>query len=467
MNPFRNILRLSIGDFFAKTLGFLVFVYLARILGVSTYGVLELAIAILAYLLLLGDGGLELWATRAVARGGDVAELAGRVIPLRLILAGAGFGALLALLPFLPAYPGLRTLLLVFATTVVAQALSVKWVFMGQERLGGVARGLVLAQLIFALGVVATVRGPEQVVLVAVFRALADFAVAGFFWRRFAPTWRRGERRFSLAGGGATLRPALTLGAAHGLALMSFNFDALLIGLLLGPAAVGLYGAAYKPVLVLLALPVSYFIGLFPILARTHHQGRAAFDEVVAASFRLMAVVALPVGLCGTFLASPIIELLFGSPYAEAAPIFRLLAWSAVMTILRGTFRQSLNAAERQDLDLRCAATATGVNVLLTVILVRRLGPVGAAMATLVSEALWLTLALSWFRRHVSRTPLLAALWPSLVAGGLMAVALWGSRPTVPWAGQALLGLGVYAGTLLLLGQGPPLRRALSPRWRP
>ena len=59
-NPFRNILKLAAGDFLAKTLYFFSFVYLARVLGVNTFGVLEFANSLLTYLLLMADAGLEI-----------------------------------------------------------------------------------------------------------------------------------------------------------------------------------------------------------------------------------------------------------------------------------------------------------------------------------------------------------------------------------------------------------------------
>jgi O-antigen/teichoic acid export membrane protein len=71
MNPFRNILTLSIGDFIAKAAYFLSFVYMAQKLGVANYGVLEFAIAVRTYLLLLADAGLDLWAVREAAKGVD------------------------------------------------------------------------------------------------------------------------------------------------------------------------------------------------------------------------------------------------------------------------------------------------------------------------------------------------------------------------------------------------------------
>src|SRR5688500_15152449 len=87
LNPFRNIFRLSVGDFIAKALNFLAFVFLARTLGVESYGVLELAIAIQVYLLLAGDAGLELWATREAARGADTRDLINGVLSIRVLLA--------------------------------------------------------------------------------------------------------------------------------------------------------------------------------------------------------------------------------------------------------------------------------------------------------------------------------------------------------------------------------------------
>ncbi len=466
MNPLRNILRLSTGELVARALGFLAFVHLARRLGVETFGVLEWAISVTAYLLLAADSGVDLWATRSSARGSDPGELAGRVVSLRLLLAAAVFTLLLLLLPLMPAYPRLRPLLVIFGLTLFAQAASLKWAFLGAEDMRGVAQGLILAQAVFALAVFALVRTPDQVLFVALARLAADLATAAFFWARFIG--RRGRRPagWSLGGSMSILRPALALGAASALGLMSFNFDTLVIGPLLGPAAVGLYGAAYKPVIVALALPLSWFAGLFPVLARSRGESPAAFDAVVAASVRLLAAIALPIGVGATFLAEPIVDLLFGEPYAASAPIFRLLAWSAVLTILRGTFRQSLAAVGRHDLDLRCAALATGANVVLTVALIPSLGLMGAALATVVSEGLWLALAHHWFHHRVAATPLAGALWPALAAAAVMAGALWAGR-SLFWVGQAAVGVAAYAGALILLGQGPPLGRALARDWRP
>ena len=46
--------------------------YLARILGVANFGVLEFAGSVLAYLLLIADCGFEMWGTREAANSSDI-----------------------------------------------------------------------------------------------------------------------------------------------------------------------------------------------------------------------------------------------------------------------------------------------------------------------------------------------------------------------------------------------------------
>lgn len=452
VDAFRNIFRLSVGDFVAKTLNFLAFVYLARTLGVEGYGVLEFALSLLTYFLLFADGGLELWATREAASGTDTRNLVARIVPLRFILAVGSFCVLLLVLLLLPDYPGLRSIMILFGLTLFSQAINLKWVFMGQEKMTGVAVGLVIAQIVFAVAIFALVRSPRAIVWVPILRLVSDLAMAVYFGRLFVKMHGDLRLKFTLRKPGTTLRPALPLGASHGLAFMSYNFDTILLGLLLTPAAVGLYSAAYKPVTVVLAMPTTYFIGLFPTLARTYTQNRDAFSEIVNRSFGLAALCAVPLGIGGLFLASPIINFLFGPAYASSVPVLQILVWSAALVILRGTFRQSLNGAGRAGLDLRCAGASVLLNITLNLVLIPRYGIIGAAVATLVSEMLWFSMAYYYFSRYISRLKLLPLLHQPVTAAIVMGIFLFLAEPMF-WGLRLGLGVLVYFGTLLLLGE--------------
>ena len=450
MNPLWRILQLCLGDFLAKTLSFLAFVFLARMLGVANYGTLEFALSILTYFLLLGDGGLELWATREVARGTDVRQLAGQILPLRFLLAVGAFGVLLILTPALPDYPALKPILVLLGLTLFTQAANLKWIFMGQEKMIRVAQGLVTAQIVFSVAVFTFIHSPSGIVLIPILRVAGDLAMAVYFMWRFASEFGGLRLNLSLSGSYAVIRSALVMGAAYGLALMSYNFDALLLGFMLAPTAVGWYAAAYKPVLVVLALPVSFFLGLFPVLSRTYAESREEFRQIVTSSLRLASIFALPIGVGGVFLANPIIHLLFGPAYAESVLVFQILSCSAVLVILRGTYRQALSAAGWARVDLRCAAVSAGLNVCLNLLFIPHYGIVGAAVATLFSEMVWLTAASYSFCRYVDRV----SVWPMLMQPIVAAIAMGTGfvlTQSFFWPLQALISLLFYFGVLLLL----------------
>jgi O-antigen/teichoic acid export membrane protein len=452
MIPFRNLFRLFIGDFLAKTLYFLAFVYLARTLGVESYGTLEFALATITYFLVLADGGLELWATRTVAQGQDVRYLVGKVEPLRFLLAGGAFVILLVTLPLFPDYPGLDTLLLLFGLTLFTQAASLKWVFMGRERLSRVGSGLVISQVVFSLIVILLVQDPEDVIWVPILRLIGDLAMIIFFGWLFIQQFPGMWPKLSFLDAREVLRPALMMGASHGLAFMSYNFDTLLLGFMVGATAVGWYSAAYKPITAILAVPVTYFIGLFPTLSRTFNEGRHIFNTIVSRSLHLAVIFALPIGVGGMFLAADIIGFLFGDEYANSVLPLQILSWSAVFVILRGTYRQSLNAAGRQDLDLRCAGAAVALNVGLNVLLIPRFGIVGAAATTVASELLWLSMAMYYFYYRVARVSLFPMLWQPMLAALLMGVFLAFTQPLF-WILQGLIAALLYFCVLLLLGE--------------
>jgi O-antigen/teichoic acid export membrane protein len=457
MSPFRNTLTLSAGDFVAKATYFLAFVYLAHKLGISGYGVLEFALAVRTYLVLLADAGLELWAIREAAKGLDVRVLAARVIPARLVLAVVSL-AVTGLFMLGPGDPEFRRILPLLTLTVLLQAFNLKWVFMGRERMARVAIGLIASQLAFAACVFLLIRQPADLMLVPVAFLVSEFVIAAYFWRLFAKHHGRLKMVPDWTGIRSVMRPVLTLGAAQCLSLMSYNVDSVLIGVMLGPGPVGLYAAAYKPITAILAAPVTYFQGLFPSFARSFKEDRPQFSAMVLRSLRFTAIFAIPVGVGGTLLAGPVIELLFGPNYAAAIPVLRLLSWSAVLVTLRGNFRHTLNAAGKQHLDLSCAGVAASLNVALNLVLIPRYGIVGAAWATVSSEVAWFLLARYLFFRHVMVLPILPALWRPLLAGsGMAAVMLLTLQ--VPWIMRAVIGAGVYFIILAIAGE-PELKLA-------
>jgi O-antigen/teichoic acid export membrane protein len=432
-------------------MSFFAFVYLARTLGVASFGVLEFAGSVLTYLLLIADGGLEMWGTREAANATDLPALAARIVPIRLVLATISFVLLLAVLPLFPDYPSLRALLVIYGLTVFAQAASLKWLFMGQQSMSGVARGLVIGQAIFAATVVALVHSARGLVWVPVLRLVSDAITALYFARWFRRVHGRFPLRMTWAGMLTVLKPALTIGLSLAMGLLNYNFDAILLGFLRGATFVGWYNAAYKLILVGLSVAITYFTGLFPALSRLYVENLDEFRVLVRRTTEFWLAFVVPLVVGGTFLADPVIRFLYGAAYANSAAPFRVLVWSAALVILRWVYMDSLRATGHQGLDVRGAVASACVNVGLNILLIPRFGMTGAASATAIADIVWFVMSYYYFRRAVLPRESFPSLRGPLIGSCAMALVLWFTR-SINWPLRAGLSLVVYLLAQVLVG---------------
>ena len=445
-----SVLHLVGGDLASRALALVAFVYIARVVGADRFGTLEFAVSSLAYFLLLGDCGLEIWAIRATAMGLPVPHTAARVLALRILLSLLSYAVLFAITPAMPDYPRLPLMLLLFGLALIPQALNLKWVYVGRERMRTAAGGLLAAQIVFAAIVLIALRDPNNILWVPVARVLSELAGAVYFAVLYVREYGLPSLQLFGSESIGVLRGALAVGAVQGIGLLSYNFDMLLLGFLRTAADVGWYSAAYKPVTVALALPLACFGALFPGLARAHAAGKEQMIQLVRRSLRLTTALVLPVGILGSFLAGPAVILLFGAEYDRAAAPLQILCWSAVLVTIRSNFKHSLTAGRHSAVDLKSSSVAIAVNIILNLLFIPVWGAPGAAVATVISDIVWLSLAAAFFHSHIGSVGFWSALSKPAAAAVVMSACLFFTEALPAWE-RATFAVLVYAGTLVLL----------------
>src|SRR5262249_46375836 len=135
-------------------------------------------------------------------------------------------------------------------------------------------------------------------------------------------------------------------------------------------------------------LPNAAFGALYPAVTRWATAGipearaRAAFRRALAAV--LGAACAIAIGL--TFLAGPLVSLLYGARFAESAALLRLLAWTLVPLVPNTLIAARLFAAGRAWKVAWVSGLGAAATFELNAILVPLLGLAGAAWAVLGAE---------------------------------------------------------------------------------
>jgi O-antigen/teichoic acid export membrane protein len=184
-----------------------------------------------------------------------------------------------------------------------------------------------------------------------------------------------------------------------------------------------------------------YFFNLLPSLARCSQGPLVALHSLMHRSIQVTAWAALFLGVVATAFAGPIISLLYGPQYREAAAILRVLIWLIPLALISGHYHYALVAYDKQQLQFLSMACGAGVNVLLNLFLVPAYGGAGAACALIASEAFAWGVAYYFVRRTIAPIPAWRNICRPLLAGAALAGVLYLLPPLNLWmaGGSAIL----------------------------
>jgi O-antigen/teichoic acid export membrane protein len=390
-------------------LGYVAHVLLSRSLGVQGYGqyvillgwalVLTLPTRLgmdnsaLRYSTVYLEAGRH-GALRAFLRFGAFSILvAAAVVALGMIVVGRTAGGSnavallwaaalippLALLGFASAL--LRTARRIFASQFYDQALrpAVLIMLIGAAALGGTrltaASGMMLTALAAAIALVA--------ILIDLWRSFA-------FLRPVQPDYQEWRSWYAVA------IPLLAISIAQELLN---QLEILIIGYLGDARMAGLFSAAWRLAsLMPFGLQALAIIGAPMIASAYHRNDQGEMFHVARLNARIglgfAALVAVPVIAAGPWLLG-----IFGPEFRAAYPALVILTVGGAVNAFTGVVAYFLTLTGRERMALAIFAGALAISLLLNVILIPRLGVIGAAIASSSALAFWNLAMLAYVRR--------------------------------------------------------------------
>lgn len=432
----------------------------SRYLGLAEYGALTTAFAFVALFEVFTDFGVYTMASREIATKPEserhiVGNVASLSLSISVVVMAVAWGAAQLLYPgggtngeirqgvtillvqlavaapigaarahfvanqraYLAAFGEATAAAVTVAVTVVAVLLG--WGFPGV--MAGLASGRVAQAVVMAGAMSREVRG--------------SFAVDRAYWRRL-------------------LAISLPLGATLIINYLYFRLDVLLIGWLRDADDVAIYGLAYKVIEAFIVLPSYFMITLFPEIARMGADSER-LRSVMGQALAVMETLALPIVVLTVPLAGPIVRLIGGTQFEDAAPVLQILMIGLAVSFVNGVYGNALVALGRQSRLFWLSLLVLGVNVVLNLIAIPIWGVVGAAAAVSASEVVAFLV--------VRRLYATAATLPTNERRGrvlLAGVAMVVSVAWVPWAPlgdiplvlvAGVVGIAVYGGALIAL----------------
>jgi O-antigen/teichoic acid export membrane protein len=397
-------------------------VVLVRCLGHAGYGELSYLLAIVGLLLPVAQLGMSGLVVRALLE--SPAEEPGI---LRAALLVRGGGCVLALLVgsaywafFEPQATGRAVLLVLLAAQCATLFQALEFWFQARmipRRLVVWRSSVVLASAGLKMAVALATRNAGLVVGVFALEYLLLGGAYLLAYRHAAGRWAWPGIERGWLGWFRGRAPWLVV---SGLAeVVYLRIDVVMLARMRGVEAAGTYAVAARLSEVWYAVPVLLVASMFPVLWARRADG-AAYAHGLQAGLDGLCGLALVLAVAMQWLARPLVTTLFGAEYAGAVPVLTLHIWAGVFIFMRALLSRWLLAEDLLRFSLVTHLAGAAINVAANLVLIPLAGPVGAALATVVSYATagWLALFLSASTRPMAwmmtRALLLPFRWSAL-----------------------------------------------------
>jgi len=378
---FDRILRLGVGLF--------VGVWVARYLGPVQFGIVSYALALVLLFSSVSGLGLESIVVREIVKEpARKDEILGSVFVLKLVGGFVAFVLSVVTISFIrPEDLLMRGVVAITATMLIFQSFdTIDFYFQSQVQ----AKYTVYARS-FAFLIISS----AKIVLI-----LTKSPLVSFVWVGMAET--------VLAAGGLVLayrfvknnifqwKPHFLMarklmGDSWPLVLsvmltaIFMRIDQLMLGNMIGNAAVGKYSAAVRISEVWYIIPTAITASVFPSVINTRKTNEALYLNRLQKLYDLMVWLGIAIAISMTFLADSIIKILYGNQYLGAGAILAIHIWAAPFAFFTVASSQYLMAENFTRIYFYRAAFGAIINVLLNILLIPRYQGLGAAFATLVT----------------------------------------------------------------------------------
>ncbi|MEH1806497.1 flippase [Nostoc sp.] len=193
--------------------------------------------------------------------------------------------------------------------------------------------------------------------------------------------------RWSIASAKTLLKESLPL-IFSGFAIMIFmRIDQVMLGQMIGDSEVGIYSAAVRVSEIWYFIPGAIVSSVAPAIYAAKEKSESLYYQRIGQLLSLMTCISLAIALPMSFLSDKIIMVMFGSGYAEAGAILAVHIWTSLFVFMGLATSPWFIAEGLNHVSLGKTLFGAILNIVLNLLLIPKYAGLGAAIATIISQA--------------------------------------------------------------------------------
>jgi O-antigen/teichoic acid export membrane protein len=410
----KNSIAISIALLIRRVASFVLYVLLARYLGILVFGRFSLAYSFFLILEIPAVFGLKSLIVREVAKNRsdfDKYLINGHLVVLISSLGCIGLWALLVhLLGYSPEVIKISYLLglalIPFAMRRVCEAL-----FQAFERMQFIAYAFAVANVaMIGLAWLLLSRGfgLTWIVGLVIVIQFSMLLLEWYFIYRFfdKPSWV-----IDLSFCWKMAKVATTFMGIAIFAVIFLRLNVIVLSKLRGELEVGLYNAAFQLTYFFMVASRSLKEAIYPVFSKAHQRANLdRFRQYAEYSIEVLISMALPLAV-GFFFLADYVLLLYKKEFIAAAPVLRVIAWLLIPLCFERIFGSILLASGQQRANLIINILNSVILFILSVLCIHYFGLLGAALAILVSHIFSFSLRYGYISRRIFPVSLSRVIW--------------------------------------------------------
>jgi O-antigen/teichoic acid export membrane protein len=419
-----NTIVQIIGKGASTILGLASVAVMARYLGASGFGQYTTAMTYVSFFSVISDFGLTLVTSRLISEpGADEKKIISNLFGLRLVSALVFLGLAPLSIVFLPYDNIVKLGAAIITLSFLFNALNqiVIGFFQKKLKMAIVAGADILSRVILLAGIILSVKlnwGLYGILWSVVLSNVLSFAIPYFFSRQLVAFSFAFDKKIWLKIFHQTWPLAITIAFN----LIYLKTDTLILSLIKSPAEVGVYGAAYKVIDILVTVPFMFSGLVLPALTAAWAGGeKEKFNRMLEKSFNALAIMAVPLIVGAQFTAQPIMVLVVGKEFATSGLILKILILAAGIIFLQSIFAHAIIAIGQQKKIIGAYAFTALTALAAYLIFIPRYSYFGAAWSTVYSESAIAIASIYLIYKYVKFIPRVNVFFKALLASIPMA----------------------------------------------
>jgi len=164
------------------------------------------------------------------------------------------------------------------------------------------------------------------------------------------------------------------------------NIDQVMIKEMIGVKDVGLYSVATRLSTVWYFIPIAVTDSVFPAILNAKKNNVLSYNQKLQSLYDILVWTAILITLLTLFLSENIIVLLVGQEYIAAASVLSIAIFAGIFTNIGLINNKYFTAENRQKDILYRSLLGVTVNIMLNIVLIKKYGIHGAALATISAQ---------------------------------------------------------------------------------